>query len=385
MKLKTSVIVCSDSFKGSLSSRDVGSACRDGILEAMPDAEVKVFTVADGGEGTIDAIRDILDCVSVKVLVHGPLGDQIEAQYLISADGKTAYIEIAAAAGLMLVPKELRNPLYTSTFGVGEIIADAKCRGCKKFIIGVGGSATNDGGIGMLQALGFRFFDANHNELGQGGQELTRIKSIEIPKPSIYSDDEFVVMCDVANPLTGPTGASAVFAPQKGATPEIVKELDAGLRNFAEVIRNSGLEDIEYCHGAGAAGGLGGAFKAFLNAKLCRGIDLMLELNGFKQALANASLVITGEGSIDEQTLFGKVPFGVLKLAKSHNVPVIAIAGNTNHVAQLNDAGFLAVIPIVHGPCSLAHAMHPKHTRENIIRTVSQTMRIWSFNQDNHN
>lgn len=286
---------------------------------------------------------------------------------------------MAAAAGLTLVAPHQRNPLLTTTYGVGQLIADARRQGCRQFAVGIGGSSTNDGGTGMLEALGFRFFDSAGHELGRGGQILEHIAKIEIADDAVRADEKFTVLCDVDNPLTGPMGASAVFGPQKGADPAMVSRLDRGMRNYADVIRRTGLEDIENYPGAGAAGGLGAAFKAFLGARLCSGVDVILELNGFDRALADASLVITGEGSIDEQTLRGKAPAGVLKAALRRGVPVIAIAGNVSSVRALNDAGFLAVLPVVSGPCSLADAMNTAIARDNVVRTVVQALRLRAY------
>lgn len=379
--MKNLILVAADSFKGSLSSSEVADACREAVRAVLPDAEVRCFALADGGEGSVDAIRRAIGGRSRDILVTGPLGDPVRAGYLISTDGTTAFIEMAAAAGLTLVPPGRRNPLLTTTYGVGELIADARACGCRRFVIGIGGSATNDGGTGMLRALGFRFLDAGGRELGRGGRILEQIAKIEIPADAVRPGEEFIVMCDVDNPLTGPHGASAVFGPQKGADSAMVAELDRGMRNYARVIRRMDLEDIENTPGAGAAGGLGAAFRAFLGARLCPGVDVILELNGFDRALADASLVITGEGSVDAQTLRGKAPAGVLRAASRRGVPVIAIAGNVSSARALNDAGFLAVLPVVPGPCSLSDAMRLPVARANVVRTVVQALRLWSFGQ----
>lgn len=379
--MKNLILVAADSFKGSLSSSEVADACREAVRDVLPDAEVRCFALADGGEGSVDAIRCAIGGRSRDILVTGPLGDPVRASYLISTDSTTAFIEMAAAAGLTLVPPGRRNPLLTTTYGVGELIADARACGCRRFVIGIGGSATNDGGTGMLRALGFRFLDADGRELGRGGRILEQIAKIEIPADAVRPGEEFIVMCDVDNPLTGPHGASAVFGPQKGADSAMVAELDRGMRNYARVIRRMDLEDIENTPGAGAAGGLGAAFRAFLGARLCPGVDVILELNGFDRALADASLVLTGEGSVDAQTLRGKAPAGVLRAASRRGVPVIAIAGNVSSARALNDAGFLAVLPVVPGPCLLSDAMRLPVARANVVRTVVQALRLWSFGQ----
>lgn len=378
MNSKPKILVCADSFKGSLTSLEVANACREGILKSAPLAEVQIFGLGDGGEGSVEVIRKTLGGVTCSTIIHGPLGEHLTAPYLTSADGKVAYIEVSSAVGLTLVPKSLRNPLVTSTYGVGELIIDAYRRGCTRFIVGLGGSSTNDGGVGMLQALGYRFFDKNGCEVGRGGKVLQSITSFLLPSKKFLSDVEFLALCDVDNPLTGPDGAASVFGPQKGATPEMVVELDKALANFSAVIRRAGLEDAERYPGSGAAGGIGAALKSFLNARLCSGVDAILELNGFHRALKSASLVITGEGAIDEQTLRGKAPLGVLKAAQKCGVPVIAIAGSVNSVETLNKAGFLAVLPIVSGPCTLSYAMNLQNAHDNIVRTVEQAIRLFT-------
>lgn len=376
--MEKKILVAVDSFKGSLSSGEVAAACREGILNACPQAIVKDFAIADGGEGSVAAIQRAIGGRTRAVDVCGPLGESVRAHYLIGADGSTAFIEMAAATGLTLVPSESRNPLDTTTFGVGQLIADARAQGCTRFVVGIGGSATDDGGTGMLQALGFRFIDADGRTLGRGGRILGQIAAIGIPPEVVRPGEEFTVMCDVDNPLTGPQGASVVFGPQKGASPAIVRRLESGMCNYAAVIRRMGLEDVESFPGAGAAGGLGAAFKAFFGARLCRGVEVILELSGFDRALEGASLVITGEGSIDGQTLRGKAPAGVLRAASRCGVPVIAIAGNVRSARALNDAGFLAVLPVVPGPCPLHVAMRPDVARGNVTRTVTQAIRLWA-------
>ena len=381
MNSKPIILVCADSFKGSLSSIEVANACREGILKARPLADVQIFGLGDGGEGSVEVIRKTLGGVTCSTNIHGPLGKHLNATYLTSEDGKVAYIEVSSAVGLSLVPYSLRNPLETSTYGVGEIIIDAYRRGCTKLIVGLGGSSTNDGGVGMLQALGYRFFDKNGCEVGRGGKVLQTLTSFSVPSESFLSEVDFLALCDVDNPLTGPDGAAPIFGPQKGATPEMVVELDKGLANFAAVIRRAGLEDAERYPGAGAAGGLGAAFKSFLNARLCLGVDAILELNGFHRAIKSASLVITGEGAIDEQTLRGKAPLGVLKAVQKCGVPVIAVAGSVNSVEALNKAGFLAVLPIVSGPCTLSDAMNLQNAHDNIVRTVEQAIRLFTYSR----
>lgn len=320
------ILLAPDSFKGSLSSKEVCHAMENGIKRVI-DAEIISIPIADGGEGTVEALVYAVGGEIIKSDVTGPLGEKVEAFYGILKDG-TAVIEMAACAGLYLIPEEKRNPLKTTTYGVGELIKLALDRGCRKFIIGIGGSATNDGGVGMAQALGARFLDKDGNEIGFGGGELYKIEKIDISSidKRIY-ESEFIVASDVDNPLCGEKGASYVYGPQKGATPEMIKILDENLRHLAYEAKKVIEKDYSEVPGAGAAGGLGFGLMAFLGAKLKRGIDIIIETTRLEEKIKEVDLVITGEGNTDFQTAFGKAPAGIAKLAKKYNKPVIILSG----------------------------------------------------------
>jgi glycerate kinase len=367
------IIVASDSFKGSLSSLDVAEAAAKAIHEIEPQCEVIKVDVADGGEGTMDALRRTLGGEKISVEVADPLGRPIQASYVILEDG-TAVLEMAAASGLPLLLPSERNPLKTSTFGTGQLIADALKKGCRKFLVGIGGSATNDAGMGMLQALGVRFYDAAGAELQGRGESLEKVANIDMEGLcNGLMESEFIVACDVEAPLYGPTGAAYVFAPQKGADPAMVERLDNGLKHFSEVAFNSlhTTEDYAKSPGAGAAGGLGFGFIAFLSARLERGIEMVLDAIGFDQLIKGASLVITGEGRVDSQTLTGKTPFGVLKRAKKQGIPVVAIGGSvTLDPKEALEAGFAGVYAVTPAGMPLDTAMQPSVAAENICNTV---------------
>lgn len=371
------IILAADSFKGSLTSRQVAGAMERGIRAVFPACAVHAVTVADGGEGTVEALVDSLGGEFVTIGVRDPLMRPVEARYGIVDGGRTAVIEMAAASGLPLVEPELRNPLNTTTFGTGELIADALARGCRQFRIGIGGSATNDAGTGMLQALGYKFFDADGRELGQGGRILEKIRRIDdSDRSAALAGTAFTIACDVTNPFSGPQGAAYVFGPQKGADPAMVADLDRGLHHFAGVIERQYGQDIDLYPGAGAAGGLGGAFKAILGAELVSGIRMVLDAIGFDALLHGADLVLTGEGKLDAQTAMGKAPRGVLDAAERRGVPVVALGGTVEAVAELNRQGFAAVFPILPGPATLEKAMQPDFAAANIERTIEQIMRM---------
>jgi glycerate kinase len=367
------IIVASDSFKGSLSSLDVAEAAAKAIHEIEPQCEVIKVDVADGGEGTMDALRRTLGGEKISVEVADPLGRPIQASYVILEDG-TAVLEMAAASGLPLLLPSERNPLKTSTFGTGQLIADALKKGCRKFLVGIGGSATNDAGMGMLQALGVRFYGAAGAELQGRGESLEKVANIDMEGLcNGLKESEFIVACDVEAPLYGPTGAACVFAPQKGADPAMVERLDKGLKHFSEVAFNSlhTTEDYAKSPGAGAAGGLGFGFIAFLSARLERGIEMVLDAIGFDQLIKGASLVITGEGRVDSQTLTGKTPFGVLKRARKQGIPVVAIGGSvTLDPKEALEAGFDGVYAVTPAGMPLDTAMQPSVAAENICNTV---------------
>ena len=367
-------IIAPDSFKGSLTASEAAEAIAAGVRGALPDAECVLIPLADGGEGTVQALVKATGGRIIRVPATDPLGKRIESFFGILGEGETAVVETAAASGLPLVPERLRDPMVTTTFGTGELIKAALDMGCRRLILGIGGSATNDGGVGAIQALGGRFKDENGEEVGFGGGELARIRSIDVSGLDPRLEDiAVVVACDVDNPLTGPQGASAVFGPQKGATPEMVSALDAGLRNLAEVIRRDLGIDIESLPGAGAAGGLGAAAAAFLHAELRPGIEIVLEATRFVEHLDGASLAITGEGKVDAQTLRGKAVMGVLDAARSKGVPVLVLAGSVESEGyELLNRGAVAVVPIVTEPMALSEAF--SRAGEFLTRTTEQAM-----------
>lgn len=369
------IIIASDSFKGSLTSVEVAQAAKQGILQVLPDCEVVAVNVADGGEGTVEAIVEALGGEIVVAQVSDPLGRPIAARYGIVGD--MAIIEMAAASGLPLLAIEERNPWLTSTYGTGEMILDAISRGCRQFLVGIGGSATNDAGTGMLQALGFRFYDI-HGKLIEhcsGGclQDIARIDDSQVLVAII--DSTFTVACDVDTPFCGPEGAAPVFAPQKGADAEMVSRLDAGMASFAIVIADKYAVNVVPVAGAGAAGGMGGAFYAFLRAKLKKGIDMVLDAIDFESLIQGADLVITGEGKVDFQTAKGKTAAGVLNRAKKQHIPVIAIGGCVEMCDSLLQMGFDGIYPILEETVPLEVAMQRDFAMSNVSKTVATYLR----------
>lgn len=374
------VIVAIDSLKGSLSSLQAGAAAKAGILRAIPDATVSVKPVADGGEGTVNALVSGLSGRSVTIAVTGPLGETVEATYGILPD-HTAVIEMAEAAGLPLVPAEKRNPMITTTYGVGEMILHALDNGCRSFIIGIGGSATNDGGTGMLRALGCRFRKADGTDIAPGAQELAGLAAIETEAldPRL-KESRFSIACDVTNPLCGPNGASYIFAPQKGATPSLIPELDAALAHFADVTASILGRDLRNQPGTGAAGGLGFAFASYLQGTLRPGVDIVLDAVLPESELRAADIVVTGEGRFDGQTAMGKAPIGIARRAKACGCKVIVLAGSVEHagarVALQNPPLIDAVFPILPGAMTLEEAMHEDVAYENMEYTAEQVFRV---------
>ena len=361
------VVIASDSFKESLSSAQVAEAAARGILSARPAAEVVCLNIADGGEGVLDALSPALGAQTVEVRVRGPLGREVTAAYGIS--GGTAIIESAAACGLMLLSPEERNPVEASSFGLGQMIADALDRGCRDFVVGIGGSAVNDAGIGMLEALGWKFFDRDGTVLPGKGASLASIELVDDSGADArLRDTEFTIACDVSNPFFGPEGAAFVFAAQKGADLHQITFLDEGLRNFARVISAKTGMDVQQIRGSGAAGGLGGAFAAFLGAGLRSGADIVLDAVGFDDAIRGACMVITGEGCIDSQTLSGKAPGAVLMRALEAGVPVVAICGRLKLCAGLEDAGFRKIIQVTPDGMPLEEALNPSTAADNVVR-----------------
>lgn len=372
------VLIAMDSFKGSLSSIESSTAIAAGIKEVYPHADIEVLPLADGGEGTVEALVNATDGTLVTIPVTGPLNETVKATYGILGDGKTAVIEVAEACGLPLVPYGERNPLKATSYGVGEIISDAIEKGSREFVIGLGGSATNDAGIGMLQALGFCFYDMNGEKVGIDGQSLTDIWSIDLKQVNpILKECRFRVACDVKNPLYGPEGAAHIFGPQKGATPEMVEQLDKGLKHIAEIVLYTLQTDINQIEGAGAAGGLGAAFSSFLHADLQSGIELVMEIIEMEKSMQGADFVITGEGKLDGQTSMGKAPLGVAELAQMHNIPVIALAGGiTEETAVLNKLGITSYFSILNQPMTLEEAMDSKVAYNNLRATTNQLFRL---------
>lgn len=365
------VVVASDSFKGCLRSDQAADAVEAGIHKVFPECNVVKLTVGDGGEGTMEALLSAMGGQRVSLAVLDPLGRTISAEYAILTDG-SAVIEISKASGLTLLAQQEQNPLKTSTYGTGQMIADALRRGCRRFYVCIGGSATNDAGTGMLEALGYRFFDSSRIELNGCGENLRKIAHIDssMAMPEL-KESEFIVACDVDSPLYGPNGAAYVFAPQKGADAAMVEDLDRGLRHFADIMQECTGLDVADMPGAGAAGGLGAAFKDFLNAKLKRGADMVLDAVGFDEHIRNADLVITGEGKIDSQTMAGKLPAAVAERASAQNIPVVAICGSSD-IDTL--PGFHEIYPVTPEGMPLHEAMITETARENIIRTVENIM-----------
>ena len=366
------IVVASDSFKGSLTSLQVADSVQKAVRQVCPSCNVVKVNVADGGEGTMEALQQTLGGTMEKISVSDPLGRKIEAGYVILDDRRTAVIEMSAASGLPLLQPSDRNPLKTSTYGTGEMICDALDKGCRKFLVGIGGSATNDAGMGVLAALGFIFKDAYGQVLPPVGASLQKVALIQTDAvhPAL-SETEFIVACDVKAPLFGPQGAAYVFAPQKGADPLMVEELDAGLRHFAEVASKVCGKDSSTMQGAGAAGGLGYAFKQFLNARLERGVDMVLDAIGFDKIISGADLVITGEGKVDSQTLTGKTPFGVAQRAHRQGIPVVAIGGCVQiSTDDAHAAGFAGVYQVTPVDMPLEEAMKLDVASENVYNTT---------------
>ena len=369
------VLVAIDSFKGSLSSLEAGNAVKSGIEKL--GCEVLVKPIADGGEGSVEALADALKARFMDVIVANPLGEKTPARYALK--GELGILEMASASGLPLIEKSRRNPLKTSTYGFGEMIAHAIAHGARKFIIGIGGSATNDAGMGMLRALGFKFKDANGVELAGAGEDLIKLATIDctLVLPHL-KECEFLIACDVDNPLFGENGAAYIYAPQKGADAAMVKQLDAGLINFASVVSKHLGRELWNSPGAGAAGGLGFGFVSFLNATLKPGIDIITEEIGLERDMQDTELVITGEGRLDFQSSMGKTPCGVAKIAASYGVPVIALAGGISPCAGgCNERGIGAFFCILNEPMSLEHAMEKEIATQNLARVAEQAVRLF--------
>ena len=372
------VVVAIDSFKGSMSSLEAGEAISNGIKKAHKDAEVEIRPLADGGEGTVEALSIGMGGRLINVDVTGPVGRKVNAVYGIVDSSKTAIIEMSQAAGITLVSGDEKNPLYTTTFGVGELIKDAINKGCRHFVVGIGGSATNDCGIGMLQALGYEFLDKEGKKVGFGASGVRDIVSIRDENViKELSECYFRVACDVNNPLCGDLGCSAIYGPQKGATKEMVVDMDGWLKNYSKIVKEKYPDaDCEY-PGTGAAGGLGYAFFNFTNSKLESGIKIVLDETKLEEYVKNADIVVTGEGRLDHQTVMGKAPVGVANIAKKYNKKVIAFSGSvTEDAGVCNEHGIDAFFPILRRIVTLEEAMQTDTAKQNLTDTAEQVFRL---------
>ncbi|MGR1392387.1 glycerate kinase [Streptococcus agalactiae] len=378
------VVVAIDSLKGSLSSLEAGNAIKESINEVISGADVEVHPLADGGEGTVEALTLGMGGTIETIPVKGPLGEKVHASYGIIPQRQLAIIEMAAAAGITLIATEERNPLHTTTYGVGEMIKDAISKGCRHFIIGIGGSATNDGGAGMLQALGYALLDKDNQEISLGAQGLADLKSISTDKViEELKECDFKIACDVTNPLCGAQGCSSIFGPQKGADEDMITKMDTWLSNYATLATSVSEKADATIEGTGAAGGLGFAFLAFTNATLEPGIDIIQSEINIEKAISEADLVVTGEGRLDGQTVMGKAPIGVAKLAKKYGKKVVAFSGSVTEDAILcNQHGIDAFFPIVRRLISLDEAMSKEVAYKNMKETATQVFRL--INLYNH-
>ena len=374
-------VIAIDSLKGSLSSIEAGQAIAEGIRKADAKADVVIRPLADGGEGTVEALVCGMNGTLQHVKVTGPLGESVVCEYGIIAETKTAVIEMSGAAGITLVPDAKKNPLYTTTYGVGEVIRDAIEKGCRRFIVGIGGSATNDGGIGMLQALGYGFLNKDGQQVPFGAIGLKELETITdtyvLPE---LAECEFKIACDVTNPLCGENGCSAVYGPQKGANPSMIMEMDKWLRYYAALAREKFPKANPNESGTGAAGGLGFAFLTFTNAVLESGIKIVLEETKLESYVKGADVVVTGEGRLDFQTAMGKAPVGVAGLAKKFDIPVLAFAGSvTKDATECNKNGIDAFFPILRGISTLEEAMNPENAKQNLTDTAEQAFRLFNI------
>ena len=374
-------VIAIDSLKGSLSSIEAGQAIAEGIRKADAKADVVIRPLADGGEGTVEALVCGMNGTLQHVKVTGPLGETVVCEYGIIAETKTAVIEMSGAAGITLVPDAKKNPLYTTTYGVGEVIRDAIEKGCRRFIVGIGGSATNDGGIGMLQALGYGFLNKDGQQVPFGAIGLKELETITdtyvLPE---LAECEFKIACDVTNPLFGVNGCSAVYGTQKGANPSMIMEMDKWLRYYAALARGKFPKANLNEPGTGAAGGLGFAFLTFTNAVLESGIKIVLEETKLESYVKGADVVVTGEGRLDFQTAMGKAPVGVAELAKKFDIPVLAFAGSvTKDATECNKNGIDAFFPILRGISTLEEAMNPENAKQNLTDTAEQAFRLFNI------
>ena len=393
------ILIAIDSFKGSLSSKEAGEAIKSGILRIIPDAEVLISPLADGGEGTVETLVEALGGSLETVRVKGPLFQEVEARYGILpesrkttleaslktssknplSNGQLAVMEMSQASGITLLSPAEINPLKTSSYGVGQMILDAYHKGCRRFLIGIGGSATNDGGIGMLSALGFRFTKEDGEEIspiGEGLKDLARIENASVPEGLLQCS--FQIACDVENPLYGENGASLIYGFQKGGNKELLSQMDLWMKHYSELVKEYNPAANPEAPGSGAAGGLGFAFRSFLQGELKSGVSLILEETKLSEKMQGADLVITGEGRLDEQSAMGKAPIGVAKLAKAQGIPVLAFAGAVTVGAKAcNQAGIDAYFPILREIITLEDAMKKETAKQNLADTVEQTMRLY--------
>lgn len=373
------IVIAPDSWKESLTALEVANHIAQGFREIFPEAEYQLIPLADGGEGTVEAMVAATGGRKITVPVIGPLGEEIDAFFGLDSTGRRAFIEMAAASGIEIVPPAQRNPLITTSWGTGELIRHALDAGARHLIIGIGGSATNDGGAGMAQALGAKLLDKDGKPLGQGGGALQRLARIDLSGlDKRLAACRIDVACDVNNPLTGEQGASAIFGPQKGATPDMVKQLDENLAHYAEVIKRDVQREVLTLPGGGAAGGMGAALFAFCGAQLRPGIEIVTEALGFEEAVRGASLVITGEGRLDSQSVHGKVPVGVARVARRHNIPVIGIAGSlTADVGVVHRHGIDAVFSVLYRLCTLEEALSEAGDNlQKAARNIAAALRV---------
>ncbi len=372
------IVVSIDSFKGSLTSLQAGNAVKEAILRVDDTADVVIRPLADGGEGTVDALSALPNTQIVKITVSGPLMKPVTAKYCILNDKNTAVIEMAEAAGINLLLREQLNPMKTTTFGVGEIITDAINRGCRSFLIGIGGSATNDGGIGMLQALGYKFLDKDGKQIKYGAEGIKDLESISAEGVvAELKDCKFRIACDVKNSLCGEQGCSRVFAQQKGASNDMISQMDIWLKRYADISKSYNSNANADIEGAGAAGGLGFAFATFTNADLEPGVQIVLEETNFEEYIKNADIVVTGEGRLDSQTVMGKAPIGVAKIAKKYGKTVIAFSGCATEDAEIcNLHGIDAFFPILRKVTTLEEALDAKNAYQNLKDTAYQVFKL---------
>lgn len=365
------IILAPNSFKGSMTASRVGEAMARGARAALKSVHLEIIPLADGGDGFLEALLYQGGVSLQELIVKDPLGRSIKSAFGLLADGRTAVIEMARASGLALLSEGEANPMLTSSYGTGELIKGALEQGCRKIILGLGGSASNDGGLGLAQALGAKFYDKEGQLLGFGGQNLVKLATMDLSGlPQALESLELIIASDVENPMLGPQGATRVYGPQKGARPEMIELLEEGLENLAQIIKREKGKEVAMIAGSGAAGGIGGGLLGFLGGEIVSGIELVLEMVNFYQRIEGAHLIITGEGAIDSQTAYGKVPFGVGKIAQKKRVPVVALAGSVSgKLDLLRENGITAFFPIIDGPMSLDQAMEKG---ESLVEKISQ-------------